>query len=77
MQIITVLLLMVSLLQIEGLSGIAGLLVNPFCFYILAVLGVSSGIDYVITWGSKAYREGKKRKLYKHGRGAFRRPPEA
>ncbi len=42
--------------------------------YDLAVLGVSSGLDYVVTWGSKAYREGKKRKLYKHGRGAFRRP---
>ena len=76
MQIITVLLLMLSLLQIEGLSPIALQLVDPFCFYILAVLGVSSGIDYVITWGSKAYREGKQRKLYKHGRGAFRRPPE-
>ena len=43
------------------------------CFYVLAVLGVSSGIDYVITWGSKAYREGKKRKLYKHGPSGFRR----
>ncbi len=74
MQIITLLLLMASLLEIEFLSALAGQLVNPYCFYILAVLGVSSGIDYMFTWGSKAYRQGKQRKLYKHGPKSFRRP---
>jgi len=73
MQIVMLLLLMVSLLPMSGLSAIAAQLVDPYCFYILAVLGVSSGIDYVLKWGSKAYREGKKRKLYKHGPGNFRR----
>jgi cardiolipin synthase len=64
MQIVTLLLLMASLLAVEGISDIAALLVDPYCFYILAVLGISSGVDYIVTWGSKAYREGKKRKQY-------------
>ncbi|MEM7098117.1 MAG: CDP-alcohol phosphatidyltransferase family protein [Pseudomonadota bacterium] len=67
MQIIALLLLMASLLNVEFLSSLAGRLVDPYCFYILAVLGVSSGIDYVVSWGSKAYRQGKQRKTYKHG----------
>ncbi len=74
MQIIMLLLLMVSLLPLEIIAPIARQLVDPYCFYILAVLGVSSGLDYVFTWGSKAYRQGKQRKLYKHGPGAFRKP---
>ena len=67
MQIITLCLLMASLLPLGVLAEIAGQLVQP-CFYILAVLGVASGIDYVVTWGSKAYREGKKRKRYARAR---------
>ncbi len=63
MQIVTVCLLMASLLPVGVLAELAGQLVQP-CFYILAVLGVASGLDYVVTWGSKAYREGKKRKRY-------------
>jgi cardiolipin synthase (CMP-forming) len=73
MQIITLCLLMAGFLPLGVVAEIAAEAVQP-CFYVLAVLGVSSGLDYVVTWGSKAYREGKKRKLYKHGRGAFRRP---
>lgn len=73
MQIVTLCLLMGSLLPLGLLREIAEQLVLP-CFYILAVLGVGSGIDYVLTWGSKAYREGKKRKLYKHAPRGFRRP---
>ncbi len=72
MQIVTVCLLMASLLPLGIVAEIAARSVQP-CFYVLAVLGVSSGLDYVITWGSKAYREGKKRKLYKHGPSGFRR----
>jgi cardiolipin synthase len=72
MQIFTVCLLMASFLPLGVVAEIAASSAQP-CFYVLAVLGVSSGIDYVITWGSKAYREGKKRKLYKHGPSGFRR----
>lgn len=72
MQIVTLCLLMASLLPLGVLAEIAGQSARP-CFYILAVLGVSSGIDYVVTWGSKAYRQSKKRKQYKHGPSGFRR----
>jgi len=72
MQIVTLCVLMSSLLNLGIVTDIASGLLEPF-FYVLAVLGVGSGLDYVVTWGSKAYREGKKRKQYKHGRGEFRR----
>ncbi len=69
-QIVMLCLLMLSLLEVEVLSSIAHTLVDPFCFYLLAVLGVFSGLDYVFSWGSKAYRESKRRKQY---RGRFRK----
>ena len=63
MQIIMLLLLMLSLLRIEGVSQIARMLVDPYCFYILAVLGISSGIDYIVTWSRKAIHEGRGRRV--------------
>jgi len=72
MQFVTVCLLMASLLPLGVVADIATMSATP-CFYILAVLGVSSGLDYMVTWGSKAYRAGKQRKLYKHGPAGFRR----
>jgi cardiolipin synthase len=71
-QIITLCLVLASLLPFGILTNFAAQLLEP-CFYLLAVLGFGSGLDYVVTWGSKAYRESKKRKQYKHGRGSFRR----
>lgn len=73
-QIVVLLLLMLSLLPFEG-AAVARQVADPFGFYILAVLGVSSGIDYVITWGSKAYRQSKQRKIYKHGPRILRGEP--
>jgi cardiolipin synthase len=73
MQIVTLCLLMGSMLNLGIVTEIAAGVLEPF-FYVLAVLGVGSGFDYVVTWGSKAYRQGKQRKQYKHGRGSFRRP---
>ena len=55
MQIIMLLMLLLSLCGFGLLSDLSGQLVDPFIFYILAVLGVSSGIDYVITWGQRAW----------------------
>jgi len=72
MQIVTLCLLASSLLSLGIVTEIALGVLEPF-FYILAVLGVGSGLDYVVTWGSKAYREGKKRKQYRRGPGGFRR----
>jgi cardiolipin synthase len=74
MQLVVLIFLLVGLLPLGVMSDLAVAMVNPYSFYILAVLGVSSGLDYVFTWGSKAYREEKKRKLYKHGPGRMRKP---
>jgi cardiolipin synthase len=74
MQLVVLIFLLVGLLPLGVMSDLAVAMVNPYSFYILAVLGVSSGLDYVFTWGSKAYREDKKRKLYKHGPGRMRKP---
>ena len=54
MQIVTVLLGLLGLCEFGVLSVVAMTLLDPYCFYILAVLGVVSGIDYVLTWGAKA-----------------------
>lgn len=59
MQIIMLLMLLLSLCGFGWLSNLSGLLVDPFVFYILAVLGVSSGIDYIITWGQRAWKNGR------------------
>ena len=49
MQLIVLILLMIGLLPAGGLSELATTVVDPLCFYILAILGVGSGIDYVFT----------------------------
>lgn len=64
MQLVSLILLMIGLLQVAGLSSIALALVDPYCFYILAVLGIASGVDYVFTWGTKAFRQSKRRRSY-------------
>lgn len=72
MQIVTLCLVLASLLPFGFVTEFAALAVQP-CFYLLAVLGFGSGLDYVVTWGSKAHRESKKRKQYTRGPGGFRR----
>lgn len=57
MQIATVLLLLLWLCQFGWLSELSGALVNPYGFYLLALLGIGSGLDYVVTWGLRAWRE--------------------
>ncbi len=59
MQIVMLLMLLLSLCGFGWLSELSGLLVDPYVFYILAVLGMSSGIDYVITWGQRAWKGGR------------------
>ena len=56
-QIITVILMLLALCQFGWLSEMVMLLLDPWVFYGLALLGVGSGIDYVITWSSKAWRK--------------------
>ena len=62
MQLVTLILLMVAELEVGQLSVLSINFANPWCFYALAILGVSSGVDYVIAWGNKAFRESKKRR---------------
>ena len=62
MQLVTLILLMVAELEVGQLSVLSINFAHPWCFYALAILGVSSGVDYVIAWGNKAFRESKKRR---------------
>jgi len=57
-QIVMLLMLLLGLCEFGQVSELALSLVDPYCFYLLAVLGLGSGLDYVITWGLKAWRHG-------------------
>ena len=61
MQFVTLCLLMGSLLPFGMLAEAVAQLVQP-SFVILAVLGVGSGVDYVVRWGIKAVQESRARK---------------
>lgn len=56
-QIVMLLLLLFWLCEFGILSEFAHALVDPYCFYLLAVLGIASGLDYVVTWGRRAWRK--------------------
>ena len=55
-QIVMLLMLLLGLCGFGALSEASLLIVDPWSFYVLAVLGVGSGLDYVITWSLKAWR---------------------
>ena len=59
-QIVMLLLLLFWLCGFGILSEIAHALVDPYCFYLLAVLGIASGLDYVVTWGRRAWRKARR-----------------
>jgi cardiolipin synthase len=58
-QIATVLLLLLGLCEFGRVSELAVALVDPWGFYLLAVLGIGSGVDYVATWSLRAWREAR------------------
>jgi len=58
-QITVLLLILVELCQFGLLSELVGLLLDPYCFYLLAVLAVTSGVDYVFTWSRRAIRQSR------------------
>lgn len=60
MQIGTVLLLLLALCDFAVVSPVAAAVADPYCFYLLAVLGVISGADYVVTWGLRAWRRARR-----------------
>lgn len=55
-QIVMLIMLLVGVCGFGAVSEFFLMLVDPWCFYLLAVLGLSSGIDYVVTWSLKAWR---------------------
>lgn len=59
MQIAVALLTLVSLCGLGVVSETTVVVLDPWGFYVLAVLGVVSGLDYVITWGLRAWREAR------------------
>jgi cardiolipin synthase len=59
MQIVTVLLAMLELCDLGIVSVMAGQMLNPYCFYVLAVLGLVSGADYIVTWGRRAWHNSR------------------
>lgn len=58
-QIVMLLMLLLGLCGFGLLSEISLAAVNPWGFYVLAVLGVGSGVDYAVTWSLKAWRESR------------------
>ena len=55
-QIVVLILLLVELLENAPLSPVAGALIDPWGFAVVGLLGIASGLDYVITWSVRAFR---------------------
>jgi cardiolipin synthase len=55
-QIVMLIMLLLGVCGFGLISDIALMLVDPWCFYLLFLLGLVSGVDYVITWSLKAWR---------------------
>jgi cardiolipin synthase (CMP-forming) len=56
-QIVVLLLLLLGLCEFGRLSALARSLTDPYGFWLVAVLAVASGLDYVMTWGRRAVTE--------------------
>jgi len=59
LQIVTALATLVWLCDLGVLSELTGVLLDPWGFYVLALLSLISGADYVITWSLRAWREAR------------------
>jgi len=55
-QVAVLLLVLFGLCGFGTLSRVTLAFADPLCFYLAALLGVVSGLDYVITWSLKAWR---------------------
>ena len=58
-QISVLLLVLVERCGFGWLSPLVAELLDPYCFFLLAVLAVVSGLDYVITWTARAIRQSR------------------
>jgi len=55
-QILVLLLVLFGLCGFGAPSELALRAMDPWCFYLVAGLSVASGVDYVVTWSLKAWR---------------------
>ena len=55
-QILVLLLVLFGLCGFGASSELALVAADPWCFYLVAALSVVSGVDYVVTWSLKAWR---------------------
>jgi cardiolipin synthase (CMP-forming) len=56
-QIVVLLMLLFGLCGFGELSQLARLLTDPYGFWLVALLAIVSGADYVLTWGRRALAE--------------------
>lgn len=56
-QIAMLILVLVQLIEVPPASAFAAALVDPWGFALVAVLSITSGLDYVVTWGVRAARQ--------------------
>jgi cardiolipin synthase (CMP-forming) len=57
LQIVMLLLLLLSLCDFEYLSPVARAINEPYGFWLVSVLAIASGADYVVTWSKRAFAE--------------------
>jgi cardiolipin synthase len=62
LQILVLLLVLVVLCDFDGVNAWLEPVVDPWSFYLLALLAVVSGMDYVITWSLRAIRQSRARR---------------
>ena len=58
-QIVVLILLLIQLLEAAPLSPLAAWLVDPWGFALVGLLGIASGLDYVVTWSYRAFRSSR------------------
>lgn len=59
LQIVVVLLFLLELCQLPFVSDLAMALNRPWGVWLLAVAGIVSGVDYVLSWSHRALRESR------------------
>ena len=57
MQVIIMGMILLALCELAPFSEVFRQLVDPAGFILLGILGVYSGLDYVVTWGLRAWRQ--------------------
>jgi cardiolipin synthase len=61
-QILVCLVILLGLCDLGQVSALARAVADPFGFWCVAVLGLVSGVDYVLTWSRRAFDESRARR---------------